>query len=289
MSLSISNLNNLLTNFSPISNSSQNTDAGLIVDPTLNADTSGNSTSLLTSSLSGSQDGNGNNTSFLLSPLLTISQTAQILSKRQNSISKMLTAITDNTNLVQTAQTGLTQGKSLLNSLKDLLTQAQNPSLSSEERTAISQKIGSTLEAYARLVDVTQYSGNKVLSKEDTIFVNTNEAALEDKIQIHFSDLSSENLGLDQLDASSPQKAVQSLDILNKALFTFSITSNELQNIYSQLNNSADSLQKSLQGILKVQSINSETANALAQSIASSDLSKTQNIALLASIAPSLL
>ncbi|MBF0492540.1 MAG: hypothetical protein HQM15_07155 [Deltaproteobacteria bacterium] len=291
MTLNISNLNlNLLANsiLNPSSSSQQqNAASSWVIDP--NAGTSTDPNSALSSSLLGSTDPNATDNSLLFTPLLSISNTAQILSKRQNSISKTLTEVTDNASLVQTAQGGLSQVNNLLNSLKNLLTQAESSTLSSQERTTIDQNIKSTLENYTQLIDSTQYSGQQLFSNEKTIFVNTSDTDSENKAQIHLPNLSAQALGLDQLDASSPQKVLQSLNILNKAFFTSNSASLQLQNVSSQLSTASDSLQKALQSILQFQSITSSSASALAQSMQPSDLSQTQNTSSLANIAPSLL
>lgn len=277
MAINISNLNPL-SNVSFNSGTSQNSD---------NLATEANSP--LSSSLLGSSNQNNNDNSLAFTPILNISNTAQVLSKRQNTLSKTLIKLSDDANRLHSAQLGLNQVKTLMNTFRKLLSEAENASLSSEERSVLNQKIKGNLKEYNQLIDGTLYSGTKVLGEEKTVVVHYSESKSEEKIQIHFPDFSSETLELDQLDVSSFQNTVQSLNILNTASFGLSNTLDQFENARAELDAHSENLHKMLEGILKMQNITTDTIQNLVQNLQKSDLNKTQNTKLLANITSSLL
>ncbi len=277
MAINISNLNPL-SNVSFNSGTSQNSD---------NLATEANSP--LSSSLLGSSNQNNNDNSLAFTPILNISNTAQVLSKRQNTLSKTLIKLSDDANRLHSAQLGLNQVKTLMNTFRKLLSEAENASLSSEERSVLNQKIKANLKEYNQLIDGTLYSGTKVLGEEKTVVVHYSESKSEEKTQIHFPDFSSETLELDQLDVSSFQNTVQSLNILNTASFGLSNTLDQFENARAELDAHSENLHKMLEGILKMQNITTDTIQNLVQNLQKSDLNKTQNTKLLANITSSLL
>ncbi len=197
------------------------------------------------------------NDPFLSTPI-AISKTAQLLASRGKSLTKLTIGVLEGALMANKAQGGLIQAGHFLDSLKDLLTQGQDASLSSDARQTLSDQVQKVLADYGQLVDTTQHAGRKVLSEDGVMVVPTNEAIHSGGILLKLVDISAQKMKLDHLDVSTPEAARKSLLTLNQALKTVDKAAAKLKASSDQLNQSATLLEKTLGKIRTIQnSLNS--------------------------------
>ncbi len=215
-----------------------------------------------------------------------ISKTAQSLSKRQKSLTAFASSLLDAAHFTEATQDGFKKAETILTNLKSLLTQAQAPDLSEQNKQGLNQKIQEALKSYDQLVNTTKYSGNTLLSDAHDIFIQTSETSASRGMRFHLVDVSSKTMNLQAMDITSSASIQKSLDVVGKAMDRVQSFSKKINQVSGQISKTTDRLQKSFESILKASNLlNTNMASLMAQNLSSNDLLSSQKTGGLSNIA----
>ena len=118
-------------------------------------------------------------------------------------------------NVAQTAEGGLSVQQDAVQRIRELSLQAQNGTLSDENRAALNQEAQQLLEQIDTVATDTQFNGQQLLNQGQTIDLGT-----EGGNQIALPESTTQALGLDTLDISTAAGATAALQASDAALET---------------------------------------------------------------------
>lgn len=171
--------------------------------------------------------------------LSQINGTNQAISNSQDGIS-----------LIQTADSALNSTQDALQRMRELAVQAQNGTLSDEDRAALNDEFTQLKDEISQTAQTTTFNGQKLLDGSLNAAITTGPDGSGTTISA--SDMSSSGLNLDSLSISSSETAGDAIDKLDSAISAVSSqradlgsSSNALEANISNLMNSDESLQAS--------------------------------------------
>lgn len=151
-------------------------------------------------------------------------------------------------NMLQTASSGIQQIQSELQGLRELALEASNETLSQSEREALQQEFDQKLESINSLAEQTQFGSQSLLDGSFEVG------------DFSLPSLTAESLGVDELDLSSSDSAGEALDKIDQALEQ---TGSEMAKVGAHMNqlehaqNHAQSQEVQLsQGLSQLQDVN---------------------------------
>lgn len=116
-------------------------------------------------------------------------------------------------NLAQTAEGGLSVQQDAVQRIRELSLQAQNGTLSNDDRAALNAEAQSLLGEIDSVASDTQFNGQNLLNQDTTIDLGTSGGN-----QVNVSRSNTQSLGLNGLDISTPGGAAAALDAADNAL-----------------------------------------------------------------------
>jgi len=122
-------------------------------------------------------------------------------------------------NVAQTAEGGLSVQQDAVQRIRELSLQAQNGTLSDDNRAALNQEVQQLLEQVDTVATDTQFNGQTLLNQDSTIDLGT-----EGGNQVALTESTTQSLGLNGLDISTAGGASAALQAADSALTA--ITSN---------------------------------------------------------------
>jgi len=131
-------------------------------------------------------------------------------------------------NAAQTAEGGLSVQQEAIQRLRDLSLQAQNGTLSDENRAALNQEAQQILEQINNVGTDTEFNGLKLLDQNQTVALGT-----ESGNQLTLNESNTTALGLNGLDISTAAGAANALNATDNAL---SVVTNNRAQIGAQQN-----------------------------------------------------
>lgn len=148
-------------------------------------------------------------------------------------------------NLAQTAEGGLSVQQDAVQRIRELSLQAQNGTLSDDNRAALNQEVQQLLEQVDSVANDTQFNGQTLLDQNSTIDLGT-----EGGNQVALTQSTTQSLGLNGLDISTAAGASSALQSADTALS--SIASNR-SSIGAQQNRLESAIQQREVAILNQQ------------------------------------
>lgn len=116
-------------------------------------------------------------------------------------------------NLAQTAEGGLSAQQDAVARIRDLSLQAQNGTLSDDNRAALNSEVQQLLAQVDSVASDTQFNGQNLLNQNTSVDLGT-----EGGNQIDISRSNTQSLGLNGLDISTPGGAAAALEAADSAL-----------------------------------------------------------------------
>lgn len=159
----------------------------------------------------------------------------------------------DGVSLAQTAEGALESIHAGLQRVRELLVQAGNGTLNTEERNAITNELNTLIDGIDRIATTTRYD-------QFVIFDGSLQSGLNlqigpnggERLAINFGDMQAAALGIDRIDATSPDAANQSINLLDKAIdlvssqrATIGGAQNALESLVNTLATSSENLHAS--------------------------------------------
>lgn len=175
-------------------------------------------------------------------------------------------------NLAQTAEGGLSVQQEAVQRIRDLSLQAQNGTLSDDNRAALNAEVQELLGQIDSVAEDTQFNGQNVLNQDTTVDLGT-----ESGNRIAISASNTQSLGLNGVDISTAGGAAAALEAADEALL--SIESNRAQ-IGAQQNGFESAIAQRESAILNQQEAESSIRDL---DIAQATVERTRNDLLLRS------
>lgn len=179
----------------------------------------------------------------------------------------------DGTSIVQTADSALDEVHSILQRVRELSVQAASDSTSEIDRTIIQEEINQLLDAVNEIGQTTTFNGkklftgsfnqyetvdgNSVVKHEHGNFMIRIGTGKDEVMYMNFPNLSTETLGLDNIDVVTEGSATNVIGVLDKAIADLSVMranlgayENRLTHTSSVLDSSAINMQAALSRIV---------------------------------------
>jgi len=134
----------------------------------------------------------------------------------------------DGISLTQTADSALSESTSALQRMRELAVQSSNGMYNSSDRAAMNKEFSQLQSELSRISEQTTFNGKQVLSGDfsgGSFQVGTNSG---ETIEVTIGDMSSEGLGLSELNVSTVEGAQGALEAIDGALTAVSDVRGEL-------------------------------------------------------------
>ncbi len=151
---------------------------------------------------------------------------------QMGGISKAMQNAQAGVSLVQTAEGGLSNSADILGRMRELAVQASDGTYSPEDRALLNREFGELMGSLDQVAESTHYNNVNLLdgSLSDgsmTFQVGANGAA-DERLGVSIGDMSSEALGLSEININSVEGAAEALTAIDNAVNTVSETRGDL-------------------------------------------------------------
>lgn len=179
----------------------------------------------------------------------------------------------DGISLVQTAEGALTEVSNILNRLRELAISAANGTYSDDDRALLDEEAQALVAEIDRIAGDIEFNGVVLLDGTTTsldIQVGKNDG---DIIQVDLVDVTSETLGVDDVDLTSADDASDSLDVIDDALTDLMSSRAQIGAFQSRLQSAYASIQVARENLAAAESrirdvdVAAETADMTRNSI----------------------
>lgn len=149
----------------------------------------------------------------------------------------------DGISLIQTAEGALNEVHSILQRMRELAVQASSGTLTEEDQTSIQLEIDQLIEEINRIADKTEFNGMALLNNENEKFTFQIGANENDILDVEIADMSSEQLGIDNLSVASADDAQSAISTLDEAITKVSEQRAQLGAYQNRLEHTVTNLQ----------------------------------------------
>lgn len=160
----------------------------------------------------------------------------------------------DGVSMIQTAEGGLSEISSILIRLRELAMQAASDTVGDQERTFTDIEYQNLKNEIARIAQVTEFNGKKLLNGEGESYdfqIGVNNVDAEDRIKYNAADTDAtlSSLGIDSLDILSKQAAQNSLEVVDTAIGRIAGQRANLGAIQNRLISTVNNLEVSMENL----------------------------------------
>jgi len=161
---------------------------------------------------------------------------ATSLGAQGSSNSQAMRNTNDAISIIQTAEGATSEVSGMLNRLRELAVQSSSETLADTERSYVNDEAQSLISEINRVGGVTEFNGVFLTNGDNAtlnVQVGVNNDATNDRIQMSFGDLTTDNLGINTLDLSAvtaAQSAIATIDAAIDSVSGFRSDYGALQN-----------------------------------------------------------
>ena len=160
----------------------------------------------------------------------------------------------DGVSMIQTAEGGLNEISNILIRLRELAMQAASDTVGDQERTFTDIEYQNLKNEIARISQVTEFNGKKLLNGEGDSYdfqIGVNNVDTEDRIQYNAADTNAtlSSLGIDSLDILSKGAAQSSLEVVDAAIGKISGQRANLGAIQNRLISTVNNLEVTMENL----------------------------------------
>ncbi len=160
----------------------------------------------------------------------------------------------DGVSMIQTAEGGLSEISSILIRLRELAMQSASDTVGDQERTFTDIEYQNLKNEIARIAQVTEFNGKKLLNGEGESYdfqIGVNNVDAEDRIKYNAADTDAtlSSLGVESLDILSKQAAQNSLEVVDAAIGRISGQRANLGAIQNRLISTVNNLEVSMENL----------------------------------------
>jgi len=161
---------------------------------------------------------------------------AETLNAQGRSNSQAMRNTNDAISIIQTAEGATSEVSGMLNRLRELAVQGSSETLADTERSYVNDEAQSLISEINRVGGVTEFNGVFLTNGDNAtlnVQVGVNNDATNDRIQMSFGDLTTDNLGINTLDLSAvtaAQSAIATIDAAIDSVSGFRSDYGALQN-----------------------------------------------------------
>jgi len=156
----------------------------------------------------------------------------------------------DGISLVQTAEGAISELSNITQRINEIAIQSSNGTLSDDNRASLQLEVSQLQEEATRIIDTTEFNGQKILSQNGSIDLQVGGSA-SDKVSINTTDLNTQlvSSGFFTIDVSTANGAKDalsaldaSIDSLTTSRSNFGATANRLESTIRGLANESENL-----------------------------------------------
>jgi len=156
----------------------------------------------------------------------------------------------DGISLVQTAEGAISELSNITQRINEIAIQSSNGTLSDDNRASLQLEVSQLQEEATRIIDTTEFNGQKILSQNGSIDLQVGGSA-SDKVSINTTDLNAQlvSSGFFTIDVSTANGAKDalsaldaSIDSLTTSRSNFGATANRLESTIRGLANESENL-----------------------------------------------
>ena len=162
----------------------------------------------------------------------------------------------DSVSAMQIAEGSLNELSSSLARLRELAIQSASESIGDGERELIQIESSRILQEFDRIINTTEFNGVNLLkgdNKDDQIQFqvgNYNDEYNQITFEVNENNIKSDALELDEINLSSRDDSLESLDILDSAIIDINETRARFGSIQSQLNIASNAIGNNIDGMI---------------------------------------